>query len=265
MHNYIRKVLMVSMLLVSGVTAGTIYAESEDIRMKALNMLSSESVVPSISTEKILLNNETLRKLIFEDVEKQTLKGKKIAIIATDGVEELEITVPVIYLRNRGAIVDIVSPRMKEFPPQFGVEIPRQRATHIMTVHYMENASWLKFDRYLDKVSSSDYDGVIIPGGGWNPDSLRGDPDALKFVKSMDKSNKPVAAICHGPLVLVNAGIVSGRKMTSFWSVQVDLKNAGAVVSDEAVVTDRNLVTSRYPFDLPQFMSKMESLLNGGK
>ena len=112
-------------------------------------------------------------------------------------------------------------------------------------------------DRTIDSVSANDYDALLLPGGVMNPDKLRRDPRVLQFVKQLFDAGKPVAAICHGPWTLIDAGVVKGRRMTSYESIQTDLKNAGADWVDEAVVTDRGLVTSRKPDDIPQFNKKM--------
>jgi protease I len=141
------------------------------------------------------------------------------------------------------------------------VQYPAQRKTHILTVRFFENASWVKIDKFLDEADPATYDAVVIPGGAWNPDSLRNDPKVLEFVKTVYDAGRVTAAICHGPLVFVNAGIIKGKKATSYWNVQIDIKNAGAEVSDEAVVVDGNMITSRFPYDLPQFVRAIEKSL----
>ena len=230
------------------------YKENSANLLRALNSNS----VPEISTMDILNNNNELAELASGTNISADLKGKRIAIVSTDGVEELEIIIPIIYLKNRGAAVEVIAPQVTDFPPNFGVRIPSIRKTHILTVNYMKNSGWLKIDKITNNISASDYDAVIIPGGGWNPDALRTDLKTISFLKEMDKQKKSIAAICHGPLVLINAGIIKNRKATSFWSVQTDLQNAGAVVFDKAVVTDNNLITSRFPFDLPAFLKALE-------
>src|SRR5690606_13981676 len=129
--------------------------------------------------------------LIKAPADTSLLSGKRIAILSTDGVEEIELTAPLKWLRDRGAVVDLVAPRFEELPPQFGVQYPVQRATHILTVRFFENASWIKIDRFLDEVKSSDYDAVIIPGGAWNPDSLRVNTAALAFIQEINNEGKP--------------------------------------------------------------------------
>ena len=214
--------------------------------------------VPVLSTELIAtagdLENDKLRDFMLEAPDPNQLLGKKFAILTTDGVEELELTVPLKYLSDRGAVVHIVSPHMPTFPDKFGLRYPAIREDHILTVHFMENSGWIKIDRYLDEVSASEYDAIIVPGGAWNPDAIRVDKDAQRIIKEADVLNKPIMAICHGPLLLVNAEVVQGRTLTSFWNIQKDMENAGAKWKDEAVVVDGNLITSRYPFDLPDAM-----------
>ena len=252
-------VVFTSILTTTGINAG--YKENSARLLKA----SDENSVPEINTMDILTNNKELKDLASESTISSDLNGKKIAIISTDGVEELEIIIPIIYLKNRGATVDVIAPKASDFPPNFGVKIPSIRKTHILTVNYMKNSGWLKIDKFTDNISASDYDAVIIPGGGWNPDALRTDSKTLAFIKEMNRQKKPIAAICHGPLVLINAGIIKNRKVTSFWSVQIDLQNAGALVSDKDVVIDKNLITSRFPFDLPAFLKALEHELKKSK
>jgi protease I len=127
----------------------------------------------------------------------------------------------------------------------------------------MENAGWVAIDRYLGEATASDYDAVVTPGGAWNPDSLRGDPAARAFVTEALNAGKPLLSICHGPLVLISAGLLRGRRVTGFWSIQIDLENAGATVVDEPCVVDGNLITGRFPFDLPRCLGALEQQLIG--
>src|SRR5450432_1648710 len=106
----------------------------------------------------------------------------------------------------------------------------------------MENAGWVAIDRYLGEAAVSDYDALVLPGGAWNPDSLRGDLNARAFVTGALESDKPLLAICHGPQVLISAGLLRGRRVTGFWAIQIDLENAGATVVDEPCVVDGNLI-----------------------
>ena len=169
------------------------------------------------------------------------LKGKRIAILTEEGFEEIELTSPREALEKAGAEVDIVS-------PQGG------------TVHAKEGDQWsndYKVDVPLSEAKESDYHALLIPGGVINPDKLRTNAQAISFVKAFFKKQKPVAAICHGPQVLINAEVVKGRKMTSVDAISIDLKNAGALWEDAEVVYDQGLVTSRVPDDLPAFNKKI--------
>jgi protease I len=169
------------------------------------------------------------------------LTGKRVAILATDGFEESELLQPLEALRAAGAEVDIVS-------PEGG------------TIRGWSGGGWadpVHVDRTVADASADDYDGLLLPGGVMNPDHLRMDADAVGFVRDFFEAAKPVAAICHGPWLLVEAGVASGRTVTSYPSLRTDLENAGATWVDEAVVTDHGLVTSRNPDDLPVFVDKM--------
>lgn len=169
------------------------------------------------------------------------LGNKKIAILATDGFEEAELFSPLDALKSAGAKVDIVSLKGGE----------------IQGFKHMERGKAITVDKEIAQASINDYDGLVIPGGLFNPDALRRNAKAVAFVRSGFANKLPVAAICHGPQVLISADVVKGRKMTGFEAIQVDLKNAGATVSDEEVVVDQGLVTSRKPDDLPAFNRKM--------
>jgi len=121
----------------------------------------------------------------------------------------------------------------------------------------MENAGWLRIDRYLDEVGVADYDACIFPGGCWNPDALRADRLAQAFVRGMFEAGKPTCAICHGQWVMVSAGILKGRRATAVWNIHPDLANAGATVLDEPCVVDGNLITARFPYDLPRMIQAL--------
>ncbi len=170
------------------------------------------------------------------------LEGQKIAILAADGVEQVELEQP------------------REAVEQAGAE------TELLSVHSGEiqamNSDINPADRFsVDKVggdaSVDDYAGLIVPGGAVNPDNLRVDPDAVSFVQEFFKTGKPVGVICHGPWILVEADVARGRTVTGYPSIRTDLRNAGANVVDEEVMTDQGLVTSRSPDDLPAFCSKI--------
>lgn len=175
--------------------------------------------------------------------------SKKVAILATHGFEESELVSPKEALEQQGWTAHIISPEggsIKSWAEKdWGKEYP--------------------VDKTLAEVSSGDYDALVLPGGVINPDKLRVDEKALAFVKSFFDEKKPVAAICHGPQVLINAQVVEGRKMTSFQSVKQDLINAGAQWVDEEVVVDAGLVTSRTPDDLPAFNKKLIEEIKEGK
>lgn len=170
-----------------------------------------------------------------------TLAGKKIAVLATDGFEQVELTKPVEALKEAGATVEIISPKGGE----------------IQGFEHHDKGEKVPVDRTLSNASAGDYAGLVLPGGVINPDALRLEEDAINFIKAFTDAGKPVAAICHGPWTLINAGAVSGRRLTSWPSLQADLENAGAEWVDEEVVVDNGLVTSRNPDDLPAFCAKM--------
>ena len=170
----------------------------------------------------------------------QELKDRRVAVLATDGVEQVELTEPVKALKNAGAKVTVVSPKSGE----------------IQGFNHHDKGDRIKVDAELDKADPNAFDALVLPGGVINPDALRMQPRAVEFVKSFFRSGKPVAAICHGPWLLVEADVVKNRKVTSWPSLKTDLRNAGAQWVDETVVVDQGLVTSRKPDDLPQFCAK---------
>ena len=171
----------------------------------------------------------------------QTLNGKTIAILATDGFEQVELTEPLKALRDAGATVEIVSPKQGE----------------IQGFNHFDKGDAFKVDRAVSAADASAYAGLVLPGGAHNPDNLRIDEDALAFVRAFFDAGKPVAAICHAPWILIDAGVVEGRKLTSYKTIRTDLRNAGAEVVDQEVVVDEGLVTSRNPDDLPAFCARM--------
>jgi len=171
----------------------------------------------------------------------QTLTGKTVAVLATDGFEQVELTEPVKALRNAGATVHVVSPKSGQ----------------IQGWKHHNKGDSVAVDATLDQADATRYDALMLPGGVINPDALRLEPEAIAFIKSFVQAEKPIAAICHGPWTLIDAGAVSGRRMTSWPSLRTDLTNAGATWVDETVVTDRGLVTSRSPDDLAAFCPKM--------
>ncbi len=168
------------------------------------------------------------------------LQGKKVAILAADGVEKVELERPRATLSEKGAQVQVVSLKSGEIQARN---------------HDLEPAGTIGVDRAVAEVSVDEFDALVLPGGTVNPDKLRLDSSAVTFVREFVNSGKPVAAICHGPWTLVEAGVVAGRSMTSYPSIRTDLRNADAKVVEEEVVVDGNLVTSRSPSDLPAFCS----------
>jgi len=176
---------------------------------------------------------------------KDSLSGKRIAFLATDGVEQVELTQPKKALEEAGATTEIISPKSGE----------------IKAWKFKEWGDKLQVDKSLDQANPKDYDALVLPGGVINPDHLRMEPKAVQFVKDFSRTGRTIAAICHGPWTLIEAGLVRGKKMTSWPSLKTDLKNAGATWVDEPVVKDGNLVTSRKPDDLDTFSRAiMESI-----
>lgn len=169
------------------------------------------------------------------------LKGCKVAVLATDGFEQAELTEPVKALRASGADVQVVSPK----------------AGRIQGYNHHDKADTVAVDRTLDEARPDDYAALLLPGGVINPDALRLEPKAVDFVRHFGRTGKPVAAICHGPWMLIDSGIAKGRTVTSWPSLQTDLRNAGANWVDQEVVVDQGLVTSRNPQDIPAFNRKM--------
>ena len=174
------------------------------------------------------------------------VKSRKIAVLATNGFEQAELTEPVKALRAAGATVQVIAPEAGE----------------IQGMKHDQKGDKTKVDLELSKARAADFDGLVLPGGVANPDTLRINPAAVKFIKSFVTEGKPIAAICHGPWTLIEAGAVKGKTMTSWPSLHSDLQNAGANWVDEEVVVDGNLVTSRKPDDLPAFNRAFLGLLS---
>jgi protease I len=170
------------------------------------------------------------------------LEGQTIAILAADGVEQVELEDPRKAVEDAGAETELLSLESGEIQGMNGE---------------INQADTFAVDKVVGDASVDDYDGLIIPGGVANPDNLRADADAVSFVQEFFKSGKPVGVICHGPWVLVEADVARGRRLTSYPSIRTDLRNAGAEVVDEEVVVDQGLVTSRSPDDLPAFCAKI--------
>jgi protease I len=234
-------------------------AQFADQGVRRVQQFESPAGVPTLSTQQLVTAdgelNAELNRFMFDPPSNPTLlKGKRIAICCTNGVEEIEVLGAKRWLSEHGATVHIVSPKAGQMPAAFGVRMPPLAETHVLTVRQLENAGWLPIDAYVDQVTAADYDAVILPGGCWNPDFLRADKNALAFVRAMNTANKPVCGICHGPWVMISAGLLRGRRATAVWNIQIDVENAGATVLDEPVVVDGNLITARFPYDLPRMV-----------
>jgi protease I len=166
------------------------------------------------------------------------LAGRKIAFLtANEGVEEIEMTEPRRAVEDAGGAVELLAPETGD----------------IQTFNHLDKSSVYQADRAVADAFPGDYDGLVLPGGVANPDALRQDDDAVRFVRDFVTSGKPVAVICHGPWTLVEAGVLDGRSLTSWPSLQTDIRNAGGEWSDQEVVVDGNLISSRKPDDLPAF------------
>ena len=171
-----------------------------------------------------------------------TLEGKKIAfLVANEGVEQVELTEPWAEARRQGAQTDLIAPDAGE----------------VQAFNHLDKGDRFPVDRTVADVSADDYDALVLPGGVANPDNLRSDEDAVAFARAFFDQHKPVAAICHAPWTLVEADVVRDRTLTSWPSVQTDIRNAGGNWVDEEVVVDQGLVTSRNPDDLPAFCAKV--------
>ena len=227
-----------------------------------MQQLMTTSPVPSISTELLTtadgeLNRELNAFLFDPPGNPNLLKGKRIAICCANGVEEVEILGAQRWMTEHGATVHVVSPRIGTFPATLGLRFPPICETHVLAIRLMENAGWIKIDKYMDEAKVSDYDALILPGGCWNPDALRADKHAQAFVRDMHTAGKPTCAICHGQWVMISAKILKGKKATAVWNIQSDVENAGATVLDEPCVVDGNLITARFPYDLPRMVDAL--------
>jgi len=171
----------------------------------------------------------------------EELQGKRVAFLFTEGAEQVEVTEPLGAVRNAGAETEIVSLEKGE----------------VQMWKHFDKGDTITADRAVSDADPADYDALVLPGGVANPDQLRTDEDAVRFVRAFFEQDKPVGVICHGPWMLAEADVARGRKVTSWPSVKTDLVNAGADWVDEEVVTDNGLVTSRKPDDLPAFCAKI--------
>jgi protease I len=174
------------------------------------------------------------------------LSNIRVAIIALDGFEESELTEPRQALQQAGAKVDVIS----------------QEEGEIQGYQHHEKSAKVKVDRTLESARPDEYDALMLPGGALNADQARAIPEVRQFIREIDRAGKPMAAICHAPWELISADVVRGRKLTSWHTVQDDLRNAGAEWVDREVVVDQNLVTSRGPQDLPAFNREMVALFS---
>jgi deglycase len=173
------------------------------------------------------------------------LNGRRVAFLATDMVEQVELTEPWKAVENAGANPELISLDEGE----------------IQGFNHYDKADKFRVDRKVEDVSIDDYDALVIPGGVGNPDTMRRDENAVRFVREFCEAGKPMAVICHAPWMLVEAHLARGRRLTSFWSIKTDIENAGGNWVDEEVVVDGNIVTSRNPDDLPAFNRELLELL----
>ena len=176
-----------------------------------------------------------------------SIKGKRVAFLATDGVEEIEYTQPRKAVEGAGGSAQLVS----------------IKAGEIQAVNHLDKAGTYPVEKQVANVTVEDYDALVLPGGVANPDFLRMEPEVVRFVREFFTAGKPVAAICHGPWTLIEAGVVDGRTLTSWPSLRTDLANAGATWVDQQVAVDANLITSRKPDDLDAFCETLLSKIAG--
>ena len=179
----------------------------------------------------------------------KTLEGVRVAILATDQFEQSELLEPRKAVEKAGAKTTVIAPK----------------SGSIQGVKHAEKGEHVRVDRTLDEASPADFDAVLLPGGAMNADALRVEKKAQDFVRAIDQAGKPIAVICHGPWLLVSAGLVRGRRMTSYHTIADDLRNAGAEWVDKEVVRDANWVSSRKPDDIPAFNREVISLFSEPK
>jgi protease I len=176
---------------------------------------------------------------MMEQISGRPLQGKRVAMLMTDGVEQIEYTSPRSYLEERGATVVLLS--------------PKDAGEEVQGFNHMQPADKFRVEMHVRDARPADFDALVLPGGVANPDNLRMSREAIDFIRGFDVDDKPVGAICHGPWTLIDAGIATARHMTSWPSLKRDLMNAGAEWTDDEVVIDARLITSRKPADLPAF------------
>ncbi|GHO52941.1 type 1 glutamine amidotransferase domain-containing protein [Ktedonobacter robiniae] len=175
-----------------------------------------------------------------------TISGMRVAILVSDGFEQAEFTEPKKALEQAGAKVTVIAPK----------------GGQVQGMNHDTKADMFPVDMTLDQANPDEFEGLVLPGGALNADFIRMQPKAREFVQKFDQSKRPIAAICHAPWLLVSAGVAKGRTLTSYFTIQDDLRNAGSTWEDKEMVRDRNLVTSRSPQDLPAFDSAMVSLFS---
>ena len=180
------------------------------------------------------------------DKQDNGLKGTRVAILVTDGFEQVELTAPREALESQGVVTQIIS----------------QKPGKVQGFNHHDKADTFKVDATFDQAKADDFDAVLLPGGVINGDELRAIPQAQRFVQQIDEAGKPVFVICHGGWILVSAGLVDGRTMTSWPTLQDDIRNAGGTWVDEEVVVDGNWISSRKPDDIPAFNRKLIDLLH---
>lgn len=185
-----------------------------------------------------------------ETSKEQALKGKRVAVLMTDGVEQIEYTSPRSFLEKHGAQVVLLS--------------PKNAGESIQGFHHMTPGDKFKVEKNVKEARPNDYDGLLLPGGVANPEQLRLSPESIAFIRDFADSDKPIAAICHGPRTLIDAGVAMAKHLTSWPSLQNELRNAGAEWTDDEVVIDGRLITSRKPDDLPAFNKAMLNELMAG-
>lgn len=177
----------------------------------------------------------------------QELSGKRVAVLMTDGVEQVEYTSPREFLQQRGATVTLLA--------------PKEKGEQVQGYHHVAPGDRFPVDLHVRDARPGDFDALVLPGGVANPDQLRMSFEAVDFVRQFASEDKPIAAICHGPWTLIEAGVANASHMTSWPSLQTDLRNAGAEWTDDEVVIDGRLITSRKPDDLPAFNHALLQLL----
>jgi protease I len=177
------------------------------------------------------------------------LTNLRVAVLATDGFEEAELTEPVRALREAGATVDVMAPHDGK----------------IQGFHHHDKSNTVDVDVTLSEAEPDDFDALMLPGGALNADAIRVEPEAQEFLRALQESGKPIAAICHAPWELISAGLVSGRELTSYHTIQDDIRNAGGKWQDQEVIRDKNWVSSRQPSDIPAFNRTMLELFSEKK